>query len=232
MAPADRLEIQLCGALRVSRGDEVVDLAKTARQGRLALAYLVLNRDRAVTREELMEHLWVDPDPRAGRRLADADPVATARALGREHLQRLPAGALQLQGDVRVDIDAAQAALRAGRDASGDGAWERCAESSQQVLSVLAGEVLAGDEAEWLDPVRRDVVELCIEALELRGRPRCGWACPADAEAAARSAIERAETRESAWALLIEAHAARGDLARGDRHVPRLPDPPARRATG
>jgi DNA-binding SARP family transcriptional activator len=213
VAPGDRLEIQLCGALRVSRGDEVVDLAKTGRQGRLALAYLVLNRDRAVTREELMEHLWVDPDP---QRVAASLTQTLSRlrgALGREHLLRLPAGALQVQGDVGVDIDTARAALRAGRDAFGDGAWETVRQSSQQVLAVLAGEVLAGDEAEWLDPVRREVVELCIEALELRGTAALRMGLPADAETAARSAIERAETRESAWALLIEAHAARGDLA-------------------
>ena len=73
---------------------------------------------------------------------------------------------------------------------------------------MLAGEVLAGDEAEWLDPVRREVVELCIEALELRGTAALRMGLPADAETAARSAIERADTRESAWALLIEAHAA------------------------
>ena len=47
----------------MSRGDRDVDLSKTARQGRLAFAYLVLNRDRVVTREELMEHVWTDPDP-------------------------------------------------------------------------------------------------------------------------------------------------------------------------
>jgi hypothetical protein len=81
------------------------------------------------------------------------------------------------------------------------------------VLSELAGEVLAGDEAEWLDVVRREVVELCVEALELDGKAALQIGMPADAETAARSAIERAETRESAWALLIEAHAAQGDIA-------------------
>ena len=114
-------------AARLSRGDEVVDLAKTGRQGRLALAYLVLNRDRAVTREELMEHLWIDPDP---QRVAASLTQTLSRlrgAVGREHLQRLPAGALQLQGDVGVDIDTARAALRAGRHACSEGAWETVA---------------------------------------------------------------------------------------------------------
>lgn len=213
MAAADRLEIQLCGALRVSRGDDVVHLSKTGRQGRLALAYLVLNRGRAVTREELMEHVWVDPDP---QRVAASLTQTLSRlrgALGREHLVRLPAGALQLQGDVRVDIESAQVTLLAGGRACREGAWESVRRSSQQVLSELAGEVLAGDEAEWLEPVRREVVELRVEALELRGTAALRMGVPGEAETAARSAIELAETRESAWALLIEAHAARGDLA-------------------
>jgi DNA-binding SARP family transcriptional activator/tetratricopeptide (TPR) repeat protein len=213
VSPADPLAIRLCGALRVSRGNSDVDLSKTARQGRLALAYLVLNRDRAVTREELMEHIWADPDP---QRVAGSLTQTLSRlrkALGRETLERLPSGAVRLRGPLGVDIEDAQTTLREARDACRVGAWESVWQTSKQVLAETGGEVLAGDDAEWLEPVRRHVTDLRVEALELHATAALRMGAPGDAEEAARSAIETAETRESAWALLIEAQAARGDVA-------------------
>lgn len=206
-------EIQLCGGLRVSRGAEEVDLSKTARQGRLALAYLVLNRNRAVARDELMEHLWADPDP---QRVASSLTQTLSRlrkALGPESLERLPGGAVRLRGEFRLDIETAHAALEDGRQACDAGAWPSARAASDTVLARLAGEVLAGDEAEWLEPVRRNVAELRVEALELRAGAALGMGAAGDAEAAARSAIEAAETRESAWGLVMRAQAARGDVA-------------------
>ena len=197
----------------MNRGAEEIDLSKTARQGRLALAYLVLNRNRTIARDELMEHLWPDPDP---QRVAASLTQTLSRlrnALGPESLERLPGGAVRLRGEFRLDIESAHAALVNGRQACDAGAWPSAHAASDTVLASLAGEVLAGDEADWLEPVRRNVTELRVEALELRAAAALRMGAAGDAEAAARSAIEAAETRESAWALVLKAQAARGDIA-------------------
>ena len=50
--------INLCGRLVVQvEGQEIAERLR-GRQGRLLLAYLVLNRDRPVRRDELLEALW------------------------------------------------------------------------------------------------------------------------------------------------------------------------------
>jgi DNA-binding SARP family transcriptional activator/tetratricopeptide (TPR) repeat protein len=206
-------EIQLCGGLRVNRGADEVDLSKTARKGRLALAYLVLNRDRTIARDELMEHLWADPDPQQVGASLTQTLSRLRHVLGPESLERLPGGAVRLRGEFRLDIEVARAALADGRQACDVGAWPAARAASDTVLASLAGEVLAGDEAEWLEAVRRNVTELRVEALELRAAAALRMGAARDAEEAARTAIAAAETRESAWALLMEAQAERGDIA-------------------
>src|SRR5262245_53664499 len=50
--------IQICGSVVVQVDGRRIDGELPGRQGRLLLVYLAANRDRAVTRDELMEALW------------------------------------------------------------------------------------------------------------------------------------------------------------------------------
>ena len=213
VASAERLEIQLCGGVRVKLGDEPVDLTRTARQGRLALAYLVLHRDRPVTREELMEHIWDAPDPQRVSASLTQTLSRLRSALGRDTLTRLPSGAVWLRGEPVVDLEVAEAALGEGREARARAAWDRALHASDAVFAAITGDFLAGDEADWLEPVRRRVAEIRVEALELAATAALRTGSPIEAEAAARRAVAVAGTRESSWALLIEAQAANGDVA-------------------
>ena len=213
MAAPERLDVRLCGGLRVSSGDDEIVLRKTARQGRLALAYLVLNHDRAVSRDELMERVWTDPDPQRVSASLSQTLSRLRQVLGRERLQRLPSGAVRLCGPLRIDIAEAEESLKDGRLAVGRGDWAQASEASRTVLAELAGEVLPGDDAEWLAEVRRATADLRVEALELGAIAALRTGAWGDALAAARSAVVAGGMRESAWALLIEAQAANGDVA-------------------
>jgi SARP family transcriptional regulator, regulator of embCAB operon len=51
-------KIHLCGRLAVEIEGERLDDALPGRQGRLLFTYLVLNRDRPVRRDELIDALW------------------------------------------------------------------------------------------------------------------------------------------------------------------------------
>src|SRR5207253_4395107 len=58
------LRIYLAGEVAVERGDQLLrDADLGGRQGRLALVYLVAERERAVTQSELAELLWPDSLP-------------------------------------------------------------------------------------------------------------------------------------------------------------------------
>src|ERR1700680_356171 len=57
-------KIQLCGPYVVELEGRRVEQALPGRQGRLLFAYLVLNRDRPVGREELVEAVWSQEPPR------------------------------------------------------------------------------------------------------------------------------------------------------------------------
>ena len=87
------------------------------RQGRLALAYLALNRDRPVSREELVEAVWAEA---AGQGSAQGLNVVLSklrRALGPEVLEGARTQSVQLAPHVVVDLQEATATPRrcAGR---------------------------------------------------------------------------------------------------------------------
>src|SRR5215470_10212617 len=65
LLPSQRLRIQICGPLAVERDGQPLDARLPGRQGRLLFTYLVVNRHRQVTRDELAEALWREPDPAA-----------------------------------------------------------------------------------------------------------------------------------------------------------------------
>src|ERR1700726_3984449 len=87
------LRIYLTGEVAVERGENLLregDLA--GRQGRLALVYLVAERERAVTQSELAELLWPDALPPSW-------PVALSAVISKLR-QRL--GSIGLDRDRRI----------------------------------------------------------------------------------------------------------------------------------
>src|SRR5919201_1903557 len=61
-----RWRVELLGGLRATRGDQVVTHFRTQKNAAL-LAYLAYHRRRSHRREELIELLWPEGEPRAGR---------------------------------------------------------------------------------------------------------------------------------------------------------------------
>src|SRR5580700_8768140 len=59
------VRIQICGALAVECDGQRLDARLPGRQGRLLFTYLVVNRHRQISRDELAEALWREPDPAA-----------------------------------------------------------------------------------------------------------------------------------------------------------------------
>ena len=138
------------------------------------------------------------------RRAVGAD-VLTGR---RELELALPPGAW-VDLDAAVDgAERAEAALAAG---DAQAAWSAAAACGE----IAAGGFLAGDDAPWAQERRREVAELRLRALEAGAAAgiALGGARLADAERAAREAIEAAPFRESGHRLLMSTLAERGNVA-------------------
>jgi hypothetical protein len=72
------LTLALCGGLQIHIGGHDVVGRLPGRQGRALVAYLVLNRDRAVSRDELLDILWPADAPTPPPPRESAPPVPSA----------------------------------------------------------------------------------------------------------------------------------------------------------
>ncbi len=207
--------IQLCGRLSVEI--DGVQLAERLRgkQVPLLLAYLVLNRDRHVGRDELIGALWpnhapVSQDAALRTLLSRLRSTLGSSALpGRDEL------ILALPEPVWIDVEAAAAEVARALEAVEDGDPRRAWALAQVPLNIASRGLLPGAQAAWLEPPRRELEEVHLLALEVIGRAglRMGGTQLQSAERAARTLIENQPYRESGYAILMEALAARGNIA-------------------
>jgi DNA-binding SARP family transcriptional activator len=221
---SESTRVQLCGRLSVEvDGVQLADRLR-GRQVRLLLAYLLLNRLRHVGREELIGALWpggapVSQDAALRTLLSRLRAAVGASALsGREQL------ILTLPEPVWVDLEAAaaelQRAVHALERADARGAWAL----AQVPLNIANRGLLPGAQAIWLESRRRELEDIRLRALEVVGEAglRMGGAQLTSVERAGRALIDAEPYRESGYVLLIEALAARGNVAEGIRVFERL----------
>jgi SARP family transcriptional regulator, regulator of embCAB operon len=179
------------------------------------LAYLVLNRGRAVGRDELIAAIWPDAPP--------ADPPAALRtqlsrlrsALGPETLAGRDAVELRLPDGAWIDLEAAEHAIGAAESALRAGDWRDAWAHGHIALNISGRPFLAGFDASWVEGVRRDLEELHLRSREVIARAGIGLGGSelAGAERSARALIRAAPFRESGHLYLMEALAASGNTA-------------------
>ena len=211
---AAEARIQLCGRFAIEVDGVRLETRLPGRQGRLLFAYLALNRDRPVTRGELVEAVWGEltrgpPDALAPLLSKVRAALGDQRLLGRSELQLvLPAG-------TRVDVEEAITAVHEAESACALGEWPRAWAASLSGQLVARRPLLAGFEAAWIDDRRRILDDVLLRSLEcythaclgVGGTERAGG------ERAARELVRLAPLRESASALLMEALEQRGNVA-------------------
>ncbi|MEA2437795.1 MAG: hypothetical protein QOF65_2351, partial [Thermoleophilaceae bacterium] len=211
-----RTRIELCGRLLVEIDGEGLQSALPGRQGRLLFAYLVLNRDRPVRRDELVEALWSENgQPESADALLRPPLSRLRKALGPGRLEGRTELTLVLPPDAWIDWEAAHAALVRTREALAAGGHRAAWEAANQAAEIAGGGLLPGLEADWIDDRRRELADLRVEALEAAAvaGAALGGAHLAGAERAARAAVEAAPFRESAHAALMEVLRAGGNVA-------------------
>jgi DNA-binding SARP family transcriptional activator len=211
----DGTRIQLCGRFVVRVGGRRIEQELPGRQGRLLFAYLVVNRDRVTSRDELAEALWP-------RRLPSAPDLALSALLSK--LRRLlPDRALEgrsqirlkLERHARVDVEAARDGIHRAEALIAALDWYAAIGPTLVAYNICQRRFLPGEEGDWIEGLRRELEEIRVRALECTARRSLGLGEPevAVAERTARRLIELSPYRESGYAVLMEALERQGNIA-------------------
>jgi DNA-binding SARP family transcriptional activator len=211
--------IQLCGRLKADVEGRHVTPALRGRQGRVLLAYLVLNRGRPVSREELIAAIWPHQPP--------ADPSAALRtqlshlrsALGTEALAGRDTIELRLPEDTWVDVEAADTAMRNAEIALQEENWREAWIQAHVSLNIAGRPFLSGFDAPWVKERREDLAEMELRSREVIAGAGIGLGGSelAVAERSARAMIRSAPFRETGYLLLMKALVAAGNTAEAMR---------------
>jgi DNA-binding SARP family transcriptional activator len=197
-------KVQLCGRFVVELEGRRVEGELPGRQGRLLLAYLVANRARTATREEVLEALW--PDGRDG---------GLAPLLSK--LRRVvPLDGLRPDvPGLWVDVEAAAAAVHRAESALALGRPHEAWGPSQVAMFVAARPFLAGEDAPWIDEERRALSTLHVRAVEAYAAATVGVGGTelAAAVRAARRLVELEPYRETGYRILMDALDREGNTA-------------------
>ena len=218
------VSIELCGHVRLELDGRRSERELPGRLGRVLLAYLALNRHRAVTRDELVEALWPYGPPDDPGRTLSTLLSALRRCIGPELIRGRGELRLALPRGAQLDLDLAAADAGRGRAALARGDPQAATAFAESALDVLDRALVPGFEAPWLDERRRDVEEQRLDALELVARAglAAGGGGVQRALAAGRRIVAQAPYRESGYALLIEAQAGQGNAAEALQTFERL----------
>jgi len=215
MATSGATRIQLCGRLVVELHGRRVEDALPGAKGRLLFAYLVLNRDRRMSRDELLSAVYgeeASPEqhPNLSVLLSKLRSVIGQELLaGRSEIELL------LPRDAFVDVEAAREALHRAESRVAAGEWAESWGPAGVAYHVARRPLLQGEDRPWLDEWRRRLEHLHLRGLECFAQARLGLGGPTlpQAEDAARRLIELAPFRETGHRILIEALERRGNVA-------------------
>jgi DNA-binding SARP family transcriptional activator len=189
------------------------------KQGRQLFAFLVVNRNRAVSRDELVDAVWPFKAPANAGAALSTLLSHLRRALGADAIQGRGELQLHLPPDAWIDVEAAAEAIGRAEAAIAREEWSAAWSPAQVALSIAERGFLPGHDAPWIDVRRRDLDELLLETLEAVATlgVRLGGSELTAAERAARRLIELTPMRESGHVALMEIHEARGNAAEGLR---------------
>jgi SARP family transcriptional regulator, regulator of embCAB operon len=213
-ASSPLVRVQVCGPLVFERDGQRLDALLPGRQGRLLFAFLVVNRHRRVSRDELAEALWRDPDPAAVD--ARLNPLLSK-------LRRIfGAGTVEGRSTLRfclpgawVDLEAATEAVHRAESSVAQRDWTRAWGPALTALFVAERGFLPGDDAPWIDDIRHQLTELRLRALECYAAAGLGIG-GTELAAAVRAGWELtrlAPLRESGYRYLMQALAAQDNVA-------------------
>jgi SARP family transcriptional regulator, regulator of embCAB operon len=219
------LRIYLTGEVAVECGERLLREADLAgRQGRLALVYLVAERERAVTQSELAELLWPDSLPTSW-------PVALSAVISklRQKLatlgldrERIIANAFRCYqfrppDDTWIDLEAAADAVHQAEGAVLANRLQAAYGPALIATTIARRPFLVGEDAPWVEARRERLHDILVRALDCRVEALMWNDELALAQDQARAAVELEPFRESGYRRLMQVLVRRGDRAEAVR---------------
>jgi DNA-binding SARP family transcriptional activator/tetratricopeptide (TPR) repeat protein len=207
--------ICLCGEMTVVIGGRSISPSKG--QSQKLLAYLVAHRSDTVRREDLFEVLWEGkPPPNYDKGLKEA-LSRLRREVGREVLPR-GEFELRLPDDAWIDLEVIEDQATRTTQAVKDGMWDEGARLADQTLGLMKV-FLPRLEARWIDDQRRKQMDLRHDVLEaaVKASLELGGARLPSAKRMAQELVRERPYVEKGHELLMEVHAACGDVAEATR---------------
>src|SRR5215213_6667588 len=207
--------IQLCGRLVVELEGRRVEDALPGAKGRLLFAYLVLNRDRRMSRDDLLTAVQgedASPDQRASLSVL----LSKLRSvIGQELLAGRSEIELVLPRDAFVDVEAGREALHRAESHLAAGEWAESWGPAGVAYHVARRPLLHGEDRPWLEDWRRRLDDVHLRGLECfaEARLRLGGPTLRQAEDCGRQLIELSPYRETGHRILMEALEQRGNVA-------------------
>jgi DNA-binding SARP family transcriptional activator len=207
--------IQLCGRFVVWLGERRVEDALPGGNGRLLFAYLVLNRLRRMSRDELLTAVYGEDAPPDHHPRLNVLLSKVRRAVGPELLPGRSEIELVLPRDAFVDVEAAFEALHRAQSHIANGEWADAWGPSGVAYHVASRPLLQGHDRPWLDEWRRRLDDVRVRGLECFAEARLGLGGPTlpQAEECGRRLIELAPYRETGYRILMEALDRNGNPA-------------------
>ena len=233
------LRIALAGRVALEADGRPVDAGRLGNIGRLALAYLVVERRRPVPRDELAEVLWGEDLPRswetAVRVVVSKTRAVLADAGMGPHTLVGAAGCYQLHlpDDAVVDLELASRLVEraaatlasstaaASPPSTSSPAAGSAREDASRAAATAARRFLPGQSGPWIDRRQAELLDLRVRALELLSAAAAAEGDWPAAAAAAEEVIDAEPFRESAHLLLLAAHAGAGNRAEALRSFER-----------
>ena len=218
-ADGDGVRICLLGRLVVEVDGVGADVARLGDLGRIALAYLILERHRPVARDELADVLWGEDLPSTWTSamrgvLSRVRSTLAAAGLPTEDVVHGELGCYQFRppGDLQVDMEQVARVVAEGPERVAAAPAEARPELAEAV-ELAACQFLPGAGGEWVERKQAELASLRLRALELLSEAASACGDHGAAAEAAAEAVALAPLRESAHRALMAAHAAGGDRA-------------------
>jgi DNA-binding SARP family transcriptional activator len=206
------LSIRLFGAFDLRYGDRLLSPLASARAETL-LAYLVLHRDTAQSRQHLAFLLWPDSSEAQARTNLRHVLHDLRRALpDADRFLDVSSRTLRWRTDAPYWLDVAvfEDALARAQDDSADGGLARLREA----IATYVGDLLEGCYDDWLLAPREQLRLRYLDALERLAALLGERGDYAQASEVAERLIQNDPLNEEAYRLLMRLHAASGRLAR------------------
>lgn len=214
------LKVQLLGLFRVTRAGQEVDLKAARSQKAISLfKFLLVRRGQVTTREQILDTIWAGTDPDGSERsfqvtlstlrklldLPDGPPVIVRRGQGYM---------LNPQIAFDVDVDRFLTHVKQGFWWWDRGQWELADEEWRRAEQEYGGDFLAEDPyEEWAIPQRERLLERYLDVLYRLAESALRRGHYTEVIERANQIVTADSLRESAYRLLMQAHAAMGERA-------------------